>query len=651
MKNLKVVTLIVGLFLASWTQAATLYVGVGAQCNASNHYDNLALALLEAAVNGSQNDEIRLTNTVNYIGGADGDNVLTDFNPANRGELTIVGGFANCNSVSSSGITSIGGSVGAVFDLIGQSVVTLRNLQLTGSQNRGLVVREGSSVFLESSDVSTNVAGIRVLGGGYVSVDEFSSISSNGDLDDIPKGGGIWCFENNSVVNVAGSVANNQAVEGGNIHVESGCSVILEAGAEIKGDRFGGFTYSAQFGGGIMINDGGELFAGGGMERVLITDHRAVLDGGGIYVRGTGRATLINTYIAGNVTERDGAGLFAIDGGTVTEQVLMDRANTCPNLISCSEFENNTFTNNVVHIENSKVRIQRTLFDRNQYFFNTFDFNGLVTVIQGGVLQMSHSNMINNEAHFLIENFSNSELSHITAVDNYTNGESGGIEDSFVWFSSLGNLRFENSIFQDTQGGMNAPTTSPNISGKCNLIDNSNDWPVGSFTIGTAMFNNVPGGDARQLASSDGVDMCQQDTFAWSIDRDIEYQVSPVNEATNPQGDPGESGGLYDAGFDEVYDNIGDDEFLLTVQKEGSGEGFVISDPLGISCGSDCTEVVFNGTLVTLSATATGNSEFIGWRSCPLVNGSNECLISVTESTTVFAEFQPDDLIFSDNFE
>jgi hypothetical protein len=54
---------------------------------------------------------------------------------------------------------------------------------------------------------------------------------------------------------------------------------------------------------------------------------------------------------------------------------------------------------------------------------------------------------------------------------------------------------------------------------------------------------------------------------------------------------------------------------------------------------------------VTLTAVATGNSAFIGWSGCPLVNGINQCLISVTESATVTAEFQPDDLIFSDGFE
>ena len=85
-------------------------------------------------------------------------------------------------------------------------------------------------------------------------------------------------------------------------------------------------------------------------------------------------------------------------------------------------------------------------------------------------------------------------------------------------------------------------------------------------------------------------------------------------------------------------------------QKEGSGEGLVLSDPLGISCGSDCTEVIFNGTLVTLTATALSDSVFTGWMNCPLPNG-NECFITVTQSATIRAVFQPDDLIFSNGFE
>ena len=387
----------------------------------------------------------------------------------------------------------------------------------------------------------------------------------------------------------------------------------------------------------------------GDEDRVLITDHRAIYNGGGVYVFGTGKATLINTFIARNITEDHGAGLYATNGGTSNYQVIMDRAETCPFIISCSEFEKNTFISELVYINNSKVKISRTLFDRNEQFSADNEY-ALINVRPGAVLHMSHSNMLANDSDYLFDNTGTTEVSHHTAARNYSQPFSGNPTDSHVWHSTLGNLRFENSIFQNTQGGHNAPTTSPNISGKCNLIDNSTDWPGGSYTFGTVQFVNAPGGDARQVASSDGVDMCLEDTFAWSSNRDIEYQTSPVNENTNPQGMPGNDNGLYDAGFDEVYDNIGPDEFLLTVQKEGSGTGFVLSDPLGISCGSDCTEVIFNGTLVTLTATGTSKSDFTGWRACPLPNG-NECLTTVTQSQTIYAEFQPDDLIFSDGFE
>lgn len=649
MKHIKLIFILTGLLAGFQSMSAIHYVGQGPQCNGANHHDSLDDALFASLFNGNQNDEIRLTPSATYTGNQFGSTNLSGWNSSTSGELTIIGGYADCGVANSSGMTVIGNGTDHVFKVDAQSVVTFKNISMSGSASRGLIVDQDSVVFLESVDISGNVAGIRALGGSYVSVDASSVVSSNGDLSDIAKGGGIWCFGGNTEVEIAGTVSFNQATSGGNIYVEDGCYVRLQGGSRIKGsDSI--FAYNAFDGGGIMVHDGGTLFANGGADRVLITDHWAFNDGGGIYVFGTGRATLLNTYIANNFVQNEGTGLFAIDGGSIATQVTMDRAASCPFLISCSEFEGNDFIEDVVHVENSKVKIQRTLFDNNQYMTGVYNFNSLVQVRLGGVLQMSHVNMINNDARFLIESFGSSELSHITAVGNYTHAEEGGLEDSFVWFSSIGSLRLENSIFQDTQGGQNAPTTSPNISGKCNLIDHATDWPVGSYTLGAATFNNLGGGDARQVASSDGVDMCQQDTFAWSTDRDIEYQVSPVNENTNPQGNPGEAGGLYDAGFDEVYDNIGDDQFLLTVQKEGAGSGFVISDPLGISCGTDCTEVIFNGTLVTLTATVLPGSDLIGWLNCPLTNG-NDCLITVTESVTLRAEFQPDDLIFSDGFE
>jgi len=51
----------------------------------------------------------------------------------------------------------------------------------------------------------------------------------------------------------------------------------------------------------------------------------------------------------------------------------------------------------------------------------------------------------------------------------------------------------------------------------------------------------------------------------------------------------------------------------LTVTKAGSGTGAVISNPAGIDCGSDCSEIYFYGQVVILTATPEAGSNFAGW--------------------------------------
>jgi hypothetical protein len=199
-----------------------------------------------------------------------------------------------------------------------------------------------------------------------------------------------------------------------------------------------------------------------------------------------------------------------------------------------------------------------------------------------------------------------------------------------------GLIEVYNSIFSDTRGQDGPPSGA--FTGQCNLVDDSTNWPIGDTILGDAEFINAAGGDLRQQPTSPGVDMCNAQPGAPANDRDLEFQLVPVNEFTNPQGQPGQEGGLWDAGVDEVYSTVGDDEFTLTVARDGTGTGFVISDPLGIFCGSNCSETFFQGTLVTLSATPTRGSTFSGWIGCPLPNG-NECFNTVDADRTITATF------------
>lgn len=79
--------------LPAWS--ATFWVGNSAACTGSNVHGSLSAALLAAAFNGSQADEIRLTNTISYTGNA-GRVTLTDWSPSTAGDLTISGGYSDC---------------------------------------------------------------------------------------------------------------------------------------------------------------------------------------------------------------------------------------------------------------------------------------------------------------------------------------------------------------------------------------------------------------------------------------------------------------------------------------------------------------------------------------------------------------------------
>jgi Tol biopolymer transport system component len=77
--------------------------------------------------------------------------------------------------------------------------------------------------------------------------------------------------------------------------------------------------------------------------------------------------------------------------------------------------------------------------------------------------------------------------------------------------------------------------------------------------------------------------------------------------------------------------------FTLSVAKAGSGGGTVTSSPVGINCGSDCSEAYASGTSVTLTAAAAAGSTFAGWSGA--CTGSGSCVVSMTQARSVTATF------------
>jgi len=75
----------------------------------------------------------------------------------------------------------------------------------------------------------------------------------------------------------------------------------------------------------------------------------------------------------------------------------------------------------------------------------------------------------------------------------------------------------------------------------------------------------------------------------------------------------------------------------LAVVKTGEGAGTVTSSPAGITCGAICLTTFASGTAVTLTATASAGSRFVGWSGdCA---GTSTCTLALTTDHLAAASF------------
>ncbi len=92
--------------------------------------------------------------------------------------------------------------------------------------------------------------------------------------------------------------------------------------------------------------------------------------------------------------------------------------------------------------------------------------------------------------------------------------------------------------------------------------------------------------------------------------------------------------------------NFAQQTFSLTVSpRSGGGAGSlsVVSDPIGIVCGSSCAARYAAGTLVTLTATPSAGADFAGWggacsgtaRTCEVLMNANQSVDAYYASATV----------------
>jgi uncharacterized delta-60 repeat protein len=79
------------------------------------------------------------------------------------------------------------------------------------------------------------------------------------------------------------------------------------------------------------------------------------------------------------------------------------------------------------------------------------------------------------------------------------------------------------------------------------------------------------------------------------------------------------------------------DPLAVAVDKDGTGKGAVVTDPIGLNCGVTCTAKFDVGTRVTLTAVPNPGSHFAGWRGCASTGAT--CTFDLRVPTRVTAVF------------
>lgn len=523
--------------------AAIFKVGSDGACT----HATITAALVASLAAGA--DEIRIARnqayTNQYIH-------LTDWSPGTVGAVTLAGGYDTCADTTASGDTTIGGQATnpvVEVDTGSQptSEVTLRNLQLTGSGEEGLRVEAGGLVTTSVMRLQSNgTGGAVVVDGGDLVIDIQSEISLN-------TGPGITCFTG-SQVDTAAHIHDNSATAGGGIVAGSSCDMNIRPSSWIAGNdaTLGGGVYASS---GAIVDIDGVLGGGFGTK---VADNNATDQGGGIYATGaTTTVTIKNSAVTGNVAGLEGGGIWAGLGA----KVVMDRVDgPCFTPARCSDLSGNGITQENQYVpgaaawaeSGADIEIYQTIAEGN-YVSATSDGGSVFFATGVGSTLTAEGVRLwdNQEADALFEGQDNAQLSiaFVTASRNVWNG---GFSASPVALTTNATATLNSSVFYPNlpvsvgSGGVLSEVD-------CLILSNTSGLPGGATFVSTSdpLFVSAVAGNLRVSPNSPAVDYC--DTFAYVPQHfDGDHEARGFDLASNANGTPGVSGGIYDLGFDEV---------------------------------------------------------------------------------------------------
>jgi hypothetical protein len=87
--------------------------------------------------------------------------------------------------------------------------------------------------------------------------------------------------------------------------------------------------------------------------------------------------------------------------------------------------------------------------------------------------------------------------------------------------------------------------------------------------------------------------------------------------------------------------------YSLSINKAGNGS--VISNPIGINCGSACSVKFARGKVVTLTAKPDSGATFVNWSGCGvIISNPLQCRVTISNNKTVTATFSTNNTAAAD---
>jgi hypothetical protein len=272
-------------------------------------------------------------------------------------------------------------------------------------------------------------------------------------------------------------------------------------------------------------------------------------------------------------------------------------------------------SNSEVHIcyfDDSNIDLKYTTNTTGSWEMFTIDSSGNVAP---GVSSRSIAVDSNNKVHIGYYDATNGDLKYATNV-------SGSWETLLIdtmgdvgWFSSIAidsNNKAHISYYDQTNGDLKYAT---NASGSwvATTIDSAGD-------VGTSLSIAIDTNDRVYISYFDNTDAdlkyATNASGSWvTTTVDSVGYVGPFNSIAIDSNNK-----IHISYFDLTNGDLkcaANAQFTLTISKSGTGVGTLTSNPAGIDCGVDCSELYEADTVVILTATPDTRSVFAGWTGDP----------------------------------